>query len=289
MGNLNLMNHNNLIEKLGFNKKDKLLILHADDLGLSHSTNVACISALENGTINSASIMVPCPYFEEIATYAKENSTLDFGVHLTFTSEWNTYRWSPISPVSEVTSLVDEKGFFHKDVNTFSKKAKIREVEIEIRAQIEKALSSGINITHVDNHMFSLFHPKFYKTYLSTVNEYRVPALLSKSFFNLFSIKYNNSNVLIDNLFVIPPQAIKKGAIPYYTRLLKKIPSGITQIIVHPSYDNDEMQAITGNSIYGAALRQSDYDFFTSQTCKQILVNEMIQLITWKNLNTVFD
>src|SRR5690242_4753276 len=99
-------------EQLGYPADTKLLIIHADDLGVSHSENEASISALEKGSVSSASIMVPCPWFPEIADYATQHPTADLGLHLTLTAEWKFYKWGTVVPTSETASLLNDKKFF---------------------------------------------------------------------------------------------------------------------------------------------------------------------------------
>ena len=141
-------------------------IIHADDLGVSHSENIASIKAMEEGAVNSASIMVPCPWFPEIATYAKSHPEMDFGLHLTLTSEWKYYKWRPLTSYSEVKGLVDENNFFHEGWTGVRENASAQEVEKELRAQVEMAKKFGINITHLDSHMFSVFSkPKYVEVY----------------------------------------------------------------------------------------------------------------------------
>src|ERR1700724_83811 len=104
-----------LADRLGYPSGSKLIIVHADDLGETHAVDAAAIKALEGGTINSASLMVPCPWFPEMADYAKSHPDVDFGLHLTLTAERVYYRWGPVAPADKVPSLVDENGYFHHD------------------------------------------------------------------------------------------------------------------------------------------------------------------------------
>src|SRR6476620_1329819 len=131
-------------ERLGYPKNTKLLIIHADDLGVSHSENEASIQALEKGAVNSGSIMVPCPWFPEIAAYATAHPDADFGLHLTLTSEWRLYKWGPTLPRDQVPGLVNARGYFYGSVEDVGKHASLSEVEHELRSQIERAKEFGI-------------------------------------------------------------------------------------------------------------------------------------------------
>src|SRR2546422_1023639 len=129
---------NSLVEKLGFPRDAKLLIVHADDVGVTHSVNAATIQGLESGLVNSASLMVPCPWFPEIADYAISHPDADFGLHLTLTSERVYYRWGPVASKDKVPSLVDENGYFHHDWKPTTR-INLKEVDRELRAQIDRA------------------------------------------------------------------------------------------------------------------------------------------------------
>ena len=119
----------NLSTRLGFSKNSKLLIIHADDAGLSHSENIATIESLKMGMVNSYSIMVPCPWYYEMACFAKSNPEFDYGIHLTLTCEWEYYKFGPVLPISEVRSLVDENGHFYKKRENLKESASIEDVE----------------------------------------------------------------------------------------------------------------------------------------------------------------
>ena len=146
-----------IAERLGYPRDAKLLILHADDLGVAHSVNAASLAALDSGFINSASVMVPTPWFKEVADYARTHPNHDLGLHLTLNSEWATYRWGSVESTNRVPSLVDSTGTFASLVEPFAKRAKIKEVERELRAQISRAKAMGLEPTHLDSHMGALF------------------------------------------------------------------------------------------------------------------------------------
>src|SRR5882724_11320590 len=117
-----------LVERLGYPSGTKLIIVHADDLGETHAVNAAAIKALEGGTINSASLMVPCPWFPEMADYAKSHPDVDLGLHLTLTSERVFYRWGAVASRDKVPSLLDENGYFHHD---WEQKVPVNPKEVE--------------------------------------------------------------------------------------------------------------------------------------------------------------
>src|SRR3989442_7418874 len=102
-------------ERLGYPASARLLVIHADDLGMNHSVNRATFEALEKGWITSASILVPCPWFPEVVKWAKEHPNADLGIHQALNSEWTDLRWGPISGAGRVPSLVDENGYLPLD------------------------------------------------------------------------------------------------------------------------------------------------------------------------------
>src|SRR5437588_9415753 len=132
------MSSQTLTDHLGYAPGTKLIIVHADDLGETHAVNAAAIKALEAGSINSASLMVACPWFPEIADYAKSHPDADFGLHLTLTSERVYYRWGPVASTDRVPSLVDSNGYFHHDWEQHQQ-IDAKQVEVELRAQVERA------------------------------------------------------------------------------------------------------------------------------------------------------
>lgn len=278
----------NLAQRLGYDKDAKLLIIHADDLGVAHSVNAASVAAFEKDMVNSASIMVPCPWFPEIAKYSKANPTVDLGLHLTVTAEWETYKWGPVTPIVEVPTLVNEQGFLYDNCGDVVRKVSAEAIEKELRAQVDRALAFGVNVSHLDSHMGCLFNPKYFETYLKVGREYGLPVLIPASGLQQFPAmakKILPTDIVIDNIFMLNPPDAKTGAAAYYAKQLKNLPIGVSEMIVHIAYDDAEMQAVTINHPdFGAAWRQVDFDYFTSDACRKILKEEGIQLITWGDL-----
>lgn len=278
-------------EKLGYSKNAKLLIIHADDLGVSHSENEATEAAMEKGTVSSASIMVPTPWFSEIAAYAVAHPMADFGLHLTLTSEWKYYKWGPLSGDNEVPGLVNKNGFLYPDVDSVYKNASLKEVETELRRQIEKAKQSGVDFTHFDSHMGTLFgNAEYLKLLIGLGREYKVPVLLAKSGpRSAFNVNLNSfvtdKDIMVERVYTANPADFKNGMENYYTNVMGSLQPGLSIFIIHTAYDDKEMQAITiDHPDWGAAWRQADYNFFTSQKCKTILKEQDIHVITWREI-----
>ncbi|MGZ8540920.1 MAG: polysaccharide deacetylase family protein [Chitinophagaceae bacterium] len=280
-----------LQEKLGYSKDTKLLIIHADDLGVSHSENEASINAMEKGSVNSASIMVPCPWFPEIAAYARAHPKADLGLHLTLTSEWKHYKWGPVVSKEKVPGIVNKGGFLFESVDSLQRSGKVTEVEKELRSQIERAKQFGVEFTHFDSHMGSLFGKREYlKVLIKLGREYKVPVLLSKPVMQLaFQINLdsftNAKDVVLDMIYMAYPNDYKNGMENYYSGVFKSLQPGVSIVLLHAAYDDREMQAVTiDHPEYGAAWRQADFNFFTSGNCKKILQEQHIRLITWREI-----
>jgi len=166
-------------EKLGWKKGDRVLIIHVDDAGMSHSSDVGVNDALEKGIATSFSVMMPCPWVPEIVKWIKAHPGVDAGLHLTLTSEWDNYRWGPVAGKPAVPGLCDKEGCLWGNVADVVKHATPDEVETEIRAQLDRALTMGFHPTHLDSHMGTLFAtPEFLARYIKVGIDNNIPVML---------------------------------------------------------------------------------------------------------------
>jgi predicted glycoside hydrolase/deacetylase ChbG (UPF0249 family) len=278
-----------LAERLGYARDARLVIVHADDLGMTHSVNAASIKGLESGLVTSASIMVPCPWFPEMAEYAKAHTDADLGLHLTLTSERVFYRWGPVAPRDTVPSLVDSNGYFHLNW-TDTTHIDAKEVELELRAQIERAIGMGVRPTHLDSHQYRLFEngKDIFESVLRVAHEYKLPLFVVRDWFA--GRPYLESSLGPDDLVADHTVTIEPGVAPqkwadFYTAALKNLQPGVTVFIIHLAFDDEEMRAATRErDTWGAAWRQRDFNFFTSERFRALVRDENIKLVTWREL-----
>jgi predicted glycoside hydrolase/deacetylase ChbG (UPF0249 family) len=273
-------------ERLGHPRDAKLLILHADDLGVAHSENAASFDALDKGAINSASVMMPTPWVTEVADYMKSHPNHDIGLHLTFTSEWKTYRWGGIAPRDQVPSLYDPDGTFPQLTKTFVARAKVGEVEKELRAQVERAYAIGMKPTHLDSHMTALFStPELFRMYVGVARSYKLP-------FTFYGTQTPEIRATLAENDIIPSAVIMaEEAKPrdewmrFYVDAIRNLKPGLSEILVHLGYDDSELRAVTaGYDVFEAKWRQRDYDVMTSPEFRQALKDNNVVLVTWRDI-----
>lgn len=272
----------------------KYLMVHADDVGMCHSVNLATIEALKHGMVVSGSIMMPCPWVLEIADYCRANPQTDLGLHLTLTSEWQRYRWRPVAPSADVPNLLDAEGYLHRDVRGVAAKASAKEIETEIRAQVALAQKFGIPFTHFDSHMGTLFaRPDYFEVYTRLAKEFGVPCMLPKPTPELAKQMA---------AYPITPAMIEKAGatgLPYLDRLVTGVPGrtvaeryesyrkflgqlepGVTKLIVHLAMDDTEIRSVTNSW----EQRYADFKFFTDPETKRLMDASGIQPFTYRQL-----
>lgn len=278
-----------LAERLGYPRDAKLLIVHADDLGAAHSVDAASTKAFESGLVTSGSIMVPCPWFLEIADYARSHPEADLGLHLTLTSEWKLYRWGPVLTRDRVATLFDDSGYLYPTEVEAAAHASAQEVEAEIRAQIARARAYGIQPTHLDSHMRTLYlNQTLFGVLLRVARDNRLPVMISREWLAdtpFLPALLRPDDILIDHIVSIEPSVAPEHWADFYTDAIKHLQPGITELIVHLAYDDEEMRAVTvGHPAWGAGWRQRDFQFFTSDAFRRLLQEQHVKLITWREI-----
>ena len=256
-----------LAEKLGYPKDARLLIIQSD-LAMMHSTNRAAFEALEKKWITSATIIVPAPWFPEAAAFARAHPDGDYGLHLALNSEWDGYRWGPVLGRTAVPGLVDKDGYFPPLTSDVLIHAKIDEVERELRAQVEKAKAAGINVTHLDAHMETLWaSPELMDVYKRIGREYGLPVLLP-------------GGPVRD--IQIGPKVQPAEWLAWYKTRLAGLGPGVYQLTLHLGYDDEEARGATGGRPWGAAWRQRDWDMLRNSDFREWLKQQGFVLVTWR-------
>ena len=274
--------------------QERFLIVHADDAGMSHSVNMATIEGLETGIVSSASIMVPCPWFSEFADYAKDHPQYDYGIHLTLNAEWKHYRWGPVASRDAVPSLIDRNGNLWDNVGQVAANVRGEEVEIELRAQIQRAKAFGVPLSHLDTHMGALIsRPDLVEVYARLGLDYDLPILFLRDVDEATAeaypaLKESASAVVkaldakglpvLDSLAQFYGGNTHEQRQARYYDSIRNLKPGVSELIIHCGFDNEELRAITNS----AARRDGDRRIFTSEQTRQLLKQQNVRLLTWK-------
>ena len=249
------------------------------------------------GLISSGAVMVPCPWFLEAADFAVSHPEADLGAHLTLTSEWETYRWGPISTRDPKTGLMDEQGFFHRRSEGVWDHADPEAAQVELEAQVTRALEAGIKLTHIDTHMGSVAHPKLISSYVQLAMKYGLPLMIPRmdvpSIMAQQHVDEQTAQVLAGTL-----QSLEEMGLPLLDGIsglelehaenrfdqakeaLLALKPGVTHFIIHPSKDTPELRHITTSW----DCRVADYETFTSKATRDFIKNEGIQVIGYRAL-----
>jgi len=274
---------------------ERYVIIHADDAGMSHSVNRATIDSMEQGIVSSASIMVPCPWFKEIAAYAKAHPEKDFGIHLTLTSEWENYRWGPVAGRDKVPSLVDSEGYLWDGVGDVVRSAKAEEVATELRAQIQRAIDFGVPVTHLDTHMGSVVsRPDLVEVYVKLGVEFKVPVFFLRTLqgavadpqivargLELLKVLDKEGLPVLDSMTQYYTNGSYDQKKDMYLKAITDTKPGVRYLIIHCGYNNDELQAITTSN----QLRDTDRKVFTDPEVIAAIKKSGVKVISWKQLS----
>lgn len=245
----------NVASRLGLPAEARIAILHVDDVGMCHGANAAFVELYRKGAVDSGSVMVPCPWFPEIAAAARNDPSLDLGVHLTLTSEWEGYRWRPISATMRSSGLLDDDGYFPRRCRPLRAQLVPEAAEIEMRAQIDRALAAGIDATHLDTHMGAALVPELLAIYLRLGRDYRLPVLLPRdlgSYLDRLDLgavdpapyanavaELEEAGVPVVDHFRMTPGVPSDEAPAAYRDLLATLPAGLAFVALHCNAPGD--------------------------------------------------
>ena len=263
----------------------RFLFVHADDFGMCHAVNEAIIRSIEEGIVGSCSVMIPCPWALHALAWLQETPDTPFGVHLTSVSEQPAYRWGPTTCRTEVSSLVDEAGYFYPEsrIDEFLDQVDVAELEREYRAQIEHVLGFGLHPTHLDSHCgIHIAREEIFEMTLGLARQYGLPL---RAYYRPYIEKLRrrgypaNDHELMDSYDL---DTVDKAAL--YARMLRALPIGLSEWAVHPGIGDAELRA----AMPSWRVRQSDLDFVVSQEARAMLEEEGIILVDYRALQALW-
>lgn len=294
----------NLATQLGYSEHDRLLIINCDDYGLSPSFNDGIQQLLQAETVSSATLMLPCAFARAAASWSAEHPQYDVGVHFTFTSEWEAYKWGPVTRNADVSSLVTKEGYFYEDCASFEQAASPSQVALELNHQVELALSLGMKPTHADSHMGSLYGLATGKHFLQELfdvcSHYGLPFRLPR-FVNaeqqevvpqavepqlraLAQLADQKGVILIDYLIGLPflsqSGETTDSFLQQLMSYLGKLKPGVSELIIHPSKPSQELSYFHKQ----ADKRIIEWEALLRPELQQFLQQEGIKLIKWREL-----
>jgi predicted glycoside hydrolase/deacetylase ChbG (UPF0249 family) len=291
------MESNPVLKRLGLGDSDRAVIIHADDVGMCQASLAAYADLVDFGLVSAASVMVPCAWFPATAAFCRDNAgRVDMGVHTTLTSEWEGYRWGPISTRDPGSGLVDSEGYFYHSTEEAQARGRPEAVGREIEAQVERALAEGIDLTHVDTHMGTVFHPQFLGAYVGTALQHGLPPFLLRKdreeleemgvetevaamFVEQLKMFEAQGIPLLDEIQMMPLDQPEDRA-GQVKEVLAGLPAGITYLIIHPAQDSPELRAITPDW----PSRVADYQAFSSEAVRELFQASGITVLGWRVL-----
>jgi chitin disaccharide deacetylase len=284
------MTHNPALRDLGFSVDDRVVVVHADDVGMCDATVDAFFDLAETGLTSSASVMVPCPSFPQVATRGRGRPDLDVGVHLTLTSEWDCCRWGPISTRDTASGLIDDEGYLFRNQNRWSR-VDPEAVRAEVEAQVDRALASGLDLTHIDTHMFSMLSPELIGDYVELGFARRLPVLMARqepwvSLLPESAIAAWEQDGLpvFDDLRQMPLDQPTTDWLELAKRNFDDLSPGLTYFITHPATDTSELRSIAADW----RQRVADYAVWGNDDLRDHVRACGVHVIGWRPLQELF-
>jgi len=256
-------------------EQEIIVLIRCDDLGMCHSVNMAAKELIETGVPFSASIMFTCPWYQEIVEILKDHPEISVGVHLTLNSEWKNYRWGPIMGKEVVPSLVDSCGYFFPSRKLFfANNPEIKEAEQELRAQIDRAIQSGLQIDYLDYHMSTVVSTPEFRTLLEK---------LAKEY-NLGISRYFGE-IDVKSIYSVPVKSKTDSLIDAINSLK---PVEMNLVVFHIGLENPEMNALIDLNPFGlpqmSRHRQAELKAVCSRKLRKTIKKKNIRLITYRDL-----
>ncbi|MFC4025204.1 ChbG/HpnK family deacetylase [Oceanobacillus longus] len=301
------MTINPILKKMGFSEKDKVAIIHQDDVGITQSSIDAFLELSDFGTISSGSAMVPAPWFPEAARVSVENPNLDLGLHLVLNCEYEPYRWRPVSTIDQSSGFIDENGYYKQDAQEVLKTGDPDCVAKEVLAQVKVARNFGVNPTHIDAHSGILWSGKFMDAYTDVYKKEQILPVLFKPGQQELGNSMVQTLIKTFDISLEKVEAITSGGLPYVDSisglpvntafdldermaLAKQIldsfqPGKLTHFAFHPMKNTPESWGLKRNS----AARIGDYEVFMKKELKDYMKNSRIQLIGYKDILPYMD
>ena len=275
------MQQSDLAQRLGYDPKDRLLIINCDDLGSSHSANVATLQAMTHGIATSATLMVPCPWARDAACMFKG---LSVGVHLTLTSEHAGYRWRGLT---NGASLHDEEGFLPATTGIALQQVDPIEARIECRTQIAVALRWGVDVTHLDAHMNVMqSRSDLYEIYLDLAEEFQIPVRMSSQQTTeqqgFQARERAKARGVLFNEHIVYPWPRRTRDV--FFEAIPNLPPGVSEIFAHPVHDGEELRAYDTRN---ADIRAHDAACLTDPTVSDLLEGHNIKRISFRELRAL--
>ncbi|MGJ6967437.1 polysaccharide deacetylase family protein [Streptosporangium sp. G11] len=268
-------------ELLGFPPDARVLIVNNDDFGMYHAINAAVVDSIEEGIASSCSLMVPCPWALHAMRLLRQRPEIPFGIHLTLVCDTTHYRWGPLTAKEKVPSLLDDTGelFTPAEVPELLARARLDEVELEFRAQVDAVVDTGLTPTHLDWHCLADGgRDDIFDLTVALAEEY---GLAVRVWLEPGRQKSRRRGLPVtDNDFLDSFGLDIDGKAARYAELLRDLPVGLSEWAVHPGLGNEESQAIDG----GWRVRRTDYEFLTSPEARELIQREGIVVIDYRTV-----
>jgi predicted glycoside hydrolase/deacetylase ChbG (UPF0249 family) len=287
---------NPALKELGFDAQDRVVIIHADDIGMCQAALPALADLLDFGLLSSAAAMVPCSWFPQAAAFCRDHPEVDMGVHLTINSEWDTYRWGPISTRDPASGMLDDRGYFHSRTSATEQHADPQAVAVELQAQVARALQAGIDVTHVDAHMFAVAQPPFLQSYVQVALDNRLPSLFlrvdeespiaetitpeHRSLAARIALQLEERGIPIVDALVWMPLEDPSDHVAVAKKLIDELRPGLTVLLLHPAHDTPELRAMAPDW----PSRVANYQAFMSHELRDYVRQSGVQVIGYRPL-----